>query len=391
MKGRVGYSVLVVAVCAFTVSATATDIETVEVGNVGNAGEWSGGHYGGAGPDRICGAVNYPYSIGKYEVTAGQYATFLNAVAATDTYGLYDTRMWSSGYACKIERNGEPGTYNYSVAADWADRPVNYVTWGDATRFANWLYNGQPSGPQGLSTTEDGSYFLNGAMSAAELLNVVRKPNATWVVPSEDEWYKAAYHRNNGVTADYYDYPTGTDTAPDNDVLDPDSGNNANFWQDGYALGFPYLRTEAGEFENSASPYGTFDQGGNVWEWNEAILNGWARGFRGGSHSGEGAVVYLHAAVRRVYYDSTYESDFIGFRVALVGVGFRVGDLNCDGTVNLFDIDPFVVAVTSAGNTIPFDEYDALHPDCDPWLADIDANGTVNFFDIDPFVDLLTS
>ena len=51
-----------------------------------------------------------------------------------------------SGYGCKIQRSGSSGSYTYSVAADWANRPVNYVSWGDAARFANWLHNGQPTG-----------------------------------------------------------------------------------------------------------------------------------------------------------------------------------------------------------------------------------------------------
>ena len=66
-------------------SAMAVVIETVPVGNVGNAGELSGAGAGGRGPDRICGAVDYAYNIGKYEVTNAQYAEFLNAAAATDT------------------------------------------------------------------------------------------------------------------------------------------------------------------------------------------------------------------------------------------------------------------------------------------------------------------
>ena len=68
-------------------------LETVPVGDVGNAGEWSGESYGGYGKNRICGSVSYEYNIGKYEVTAGQYTEFLNAVAKTDTYGLYNTSM----------------------------------------------------------------------------------------------------------------------------------------------------------------------------------------------------------------------------------------------------------------------------------------------------------
>ena len=199
-------------------------IETVTVGNLGNDGELSGEGAGGSGPDRICGAVDYVYNIGKYEVTAAQYTEFLNAVAATDTYGLYNTNMWSSSYECKIERTGSSGSYTYSVAPDWADRPVNYVSWGDAARFANWLHNGQPTGAQDLTTTEDGSYYLNGATSNAALLAVDREPDATWVIPSEDEWYKAAYHKNDGVTGNYWNYPTSTSTVPSNDLIDPDPG-----------------------------------------------------------------------------------------------------------------------------------------------------------------------
>jgi len=85
-------------------------IETVPVGNPGNAGELSGSGAWGVGPDRICGAVGYPYKIGKYEVTAGQYTAFLNAVAATDTDGLYNTSMWTDSYGCKIQRSGAPTT-----------------------------------------------------------------------------------------------------------------------------------------------------------------------------------------------------------------------------------------------------------------------------------------
>jgi len=72
--------------------------------------------------------VDYVYQIGKYEVTNAQYIEFLNAVAETDTYGLYSTNMWS------IERSGSSGSYTYTVAADRADRPVNHVSWGDAAR-----------------------------------------------------------------------------------------------------------------------------------------------------------------------------------------------------------------------------------------------------------------
>ena len=70
--------------------------------------------------------------------------------------------------------------------------------------------------------------------------------------------------------------------------------------------------------------------------------------------------------------------------------GYYIGDLNCDGAVDLFDIDPFVIALTSASQTPPFADYGAAFPDCNPLLADINSDGTVDLFDIDPFVVLLT-
>ena len=63
--------------------------------------------------------------------------------------------------------------------------------------------------------------------------------------------------------------------------------------------------------------------------------------------------------------------------------GWPLGDLNCDGDVDFFDIDPFVLAVTDPA------AYTELYPDCDLMLADINDDGLVNFFDIDGFVVLV--
>ncbi len=202
------------------------------------------------------------------------------------------------------------------MADDYASRPVNYVSWGDAVRFANWMHNGQPTGAQGANTTEDGSYHINGAMTKAALAAVTRKTGATWVIPSEDEWYKSAYHKKDGVTGNYWDYPTGSDTVPSN-VYDAkwDPGNNANFDSNGYTIGEPYFRTPVGEFEHSDSAYGTFDQGGNVWEWTEQTISFDERGVRGGSYFA--SVTHLHAGAR--FSDDPSSGSFsIGFRLSKV-------------------------------------------------------------------------
>jgi formylglycine-generating enzyme required for sulfatase activity len=296
----------------------------VTVGNPGNAGRWSGDNYGGYWPDHIAGAVGYTFNMGKFEVTAGQYTAFLNAVAKyRDDYGLYNPNNMDTEYGCRIKQTGSPGHLSYSVASDWANRPVNFVSWGDAARFANWLTNGQPTGGQNLTTTEDGSYYLNGAYFNWDLQAVTRKTLAQggrYYIPTEDEWYKAAYYDpNKPGGAGFWNTPLGSGATPSHDLVNPDPGKNANFavnWPSDVTIGSPYYRTEVGEFENSKSPYGTFDQGGNVWECNEAIIldPGVAsyRGMRGGSYAN--GVAYLYDKLTGK--EPTYESMAFGFRVS---------------------------------------------------------------------------
>jgi formylglycine-generating enzyme len=284
-----------------------TSLEFVTVGNPGNAPDT---RYNSTG----FGSVASVYKIGKYETTAGQYTGFLNAVAKADPNGLYSTLMSGTLNAgANIVRSGASPNFSYSVAADWANRPVNYVSFWDAARFANWLHNGQPTGPQGPATTEAGAYHDIGNQALFG-----RNPGAKFFIPSEDEWYKAAYHNASaGLAASYFDYPTGSNTALINKL--PDPGNHANFFvyyvtlSDGYTIGGPYYRTNVGDFVNSPSPYGTFDQGGNVWEWNETSLITSDRGFRGGSFEYES--VDLLASSRH-YYIPTVENTNMGFRVA---------------------------------------------------------------------------
>ena len=108
--------------------ASPISISTVTVGNPNNAADSADGY----------GAVGYNYNIGTYDVTLTQYTAFLNSVAATDTYGLYNTSLATDLNVAGISRSGSPGSYSYAVIGD-GQRPVTYVSWYDAVRFANWL------------------------------------------------------------------------------------------------------------------------------------------------------------------------------------------------------------------------------------------------------------
>ena len=298
-----------------TASALIT-IDTVPVGNAGNANDTTG--YGG---------VDYDYGIGKYEVTLNQYTEFLNAVGATDTYGLYNVNMGSNPNIMGISRSGASGSYSYSVIGS-GNRPVTCVSWYDSARFANWLGNGQPTGAQAAGTTETGAYTLTGNTGI-----ITRNAGWTYSLPSENEWYKAAYHQPVGLGGDsdnYWLYPTANNATPNSrngSLSDPNSGNFyrddsiANGFNDGYAVSGStslsssqqYL-TDAGAFSLADSFYGTFDQGGNVLEWNDAV-NGSSRGLRGGPCYG--SEFDLRASFRYSFFPAFEFEDF-GFRVAIV-------------------------------------------------------------------------
>ena len=86
--------------------------------------------------------------MGEYDVTVGQYCQFLNAVAKTDTYGLYNSGCMSLYYpTIGISQSGSSGNYSYSVTgsdSQGVNCPIFAASWGDAARFCNWLQNGQP-------------------------------------------------------------------------------------------------------------------------------------------------------------------------------------------------------------------------------------------------------
>lgn len=350
--------------------AGAVEIETVPIGNAGNPVESPFGRFG---------SVPYEYRIGKFEVTNDQYVDFLNAVdpEGTNSLGLYKVGLPFDGPGGIDFDVGAPKGSKYTSKPGRSNNPVNMVNWYDGLRFANWLHNGQGSGE-----TETGAYTLVGSTPIpSNGPNIPRNPDAIWFLPTENEWFKAAYHKNDGVTGNYWDYPTSSDTVPFSDEPPgndaPDPTNVANYhnhdglpngYNDGWAVtGTPILDgsrnylTDVGAYSQAPSPYGTFDQGGNVEEWLEDGFQGSFRSLRGGD-------TFLNR-MDQLGKRNDFPEDFGS------GVGFRVG--------SIFDLDS-VVPGDCNGDGVS----DILDQNCIPELeimfpGDCNSDGVLNIFDAD--------
>jgi len=342
----------VVAAFVFTAAAHAITINTVPVGNVGNAKDpATGGLYGG---------VSYAYNIGTTEVTNEQYTAFLTEKAKSDPLSLYNMLM-GGDLRGGIARNGVSGSFTYSIRADMGNKPVNYVSWYDAIRFSNWLHNGQ-----GAGDTETGAYtILGGTATPSNGPSIARNSGATWFLPSENEWYKAAYYQpaaQGGDNDNYWTYPTRNNGQPTVasaiDLSGPTRGdignpgtNVANYNSAAQWNGQNGNVTSVGSASlSSKSFYGTSDQGGNVYEWNETLISGPFRGLRGGSW---GTAFNTLQASARDSDNPSNESAGYGFRVATVpGVA---GDYNGNGIVDAAD---YVVWREGLGTTFTQNDYD---------------------------------
>ncbi|QEG34706.1 formylglycine-generating enzyme family protein [Bythopirellula goksoeyrii] len=263
----------------------AVSIETVLVGNPHNAPDhdyFAPGNVLQQGPnDGGRGSVAYNYEIGKYLVTNAQYAEFLNAVASEDAHLLYNTAMNSAIYG-GITRSGTSGNYSYTLKPNMAHKPITQVNFWDAARFTNWLHNGQPTGAQDDTTTEDGVYTLGG-VTVPDNLSVFRNVGAKWFLPNEDEWYKAAFHQpasQGGDSDDYWMFPTASNVQPITATADSvgnisNPGSNVASYQgtanwNGSTNG--NLTTVGSAGPLSESYYGTADMAGNAWDWLETIV-----------------------------------------------------------------------------------------------------------------------
>ena len=279
--GLVGVGLLAVPVLkadTFGSGGNEFTMDFVDIGNAGNAADNTG-----------YGAVGYNYRMGTYEVSESMIGSY-NAL--------------SGGPTITLDSRG-------------ANRPATSVSWNEAARFVNWLNTSSgyaaayqfdtAGGNDNIALWEVGDAGYNAS-------NPFRNSNAHYFLPSEDEWYKAAYYdpnANSGLGG-YWNYATGSDTAPTAVASGTASGTAVYNGQAG-----PADITNAG----GLSAYGTMAQNGNVWEWGENGFTapndsaGESRVIRGGGWGNSSD--FLSSSFRN-FGSPTNENSFIGFRVAAV-------------------------------------------------------------------------
>ena len=227
------------------------------------------------------GAVGHVYEIARYEVTNADYAAFLNAVARRDDpYRLYEPSM-GDGLLGGVLRTATAVEFTYAPKPGWGARPATYLNWYRVARLANWMHFGRPDiGASELGTTEGdatvGAYdttrfpMPDDDEVRRDMLPARRNPGARYFLPTEDEWFKAAYFDpTREGDRPYWDYPIRSDEAPNN-VYPPGDARSVNYVVDHFCVGMPFVLTPVGAFPAARSYFGTHDQGGNVWEWTES-------------------------------------------------------------------------------------------------------------------------
>lgn len=333
------------------------------------------------------GGVARPYAIGRLEVTVAQWVAFLNTAdpSGRDRHRLYDASesgaAWPKYGQIDMRSRAARGRH-YSVAfPQWADKPYGFANFLRAARFVNSLENGRVLSRR---VTRAGSFQLvtrrirlsprtERGMYDMRRPKTTRAKRAGFVVPSQDEWTKAAYYDpSGGGTLSYWKYPTNAGTFGDGSATAPSptalrastgdvtnattqplatyhaSGKAAPTWCPGqvrpasactsvnpfgidpttYAKAYQGSLSTVGQ-ARTTSPWGTLDQGGNVVEWTDTITPsplGTARGrvwrrLHGGIANASAYQLWLSAVGLQPQDNALFTVTYpwLGFRIGIIG------------------------------------------------------------------------
>jgi hypothetical protein len=341
-------------------------------------------------PCQAVGSVGYPYGIGELEVTVSQYVAFLNTAdpSGKNRHALYSANESSSAWPkygqINLRAKAAPGRHYRIAYPEWADKPYGFANFLRTARFANSLTNGKVLSKTPLSKngftyviykvrlspkTERGMYALRDPKTK-------RRRATGFVIPSQDEWIKAAYFDpKGGGMYSYWKYPTNPGTffdqptqlspdpsAPNTATLNPTTGDVTDSAPQPRAIyhgtSFPTwcpsqvsasdcssvnpLHLKASTYQKiyqgsvgtvgqagTLGPWGTLDQGGNAVEWTDTItpppagkkgLRVWRR-LHGGVPNAPAYQLWLSAIGLQPqdnkFYNAVYP--WLGFRVGVMG------------------------------------------------------------------------
>lgn len=177
----------------------------------------------GYGAPGSLGYVDYSYRIGQTEVSVAQFLA--SGISTTSTNGS-PLRWGSAG----------------------SGMPAVYMNWHEAAMYCNFLTTG---------STNSGAYTVSGGVvTGVDRAGAIAAYGTAYVLPTEDEWYKAAYFTGSGFSL----YANGTGIASI-DEIDAVYGRDASAgpWTAG---------------SGTSEQNGTFNMMGNVWEWLETAEDG---------------------------------------------------------------------------------------------------------------------
>jgi sulfatase modifying factor 1 len=250
MVAGTAYAPSYAAVVSFGSGVNQFNMEFVTIGNPGNLPDTTG-------VPNPAGAVGHTYDIGKFEVSEDMITKY-NANFGT-----------ANGLAITKDNRG-------------VNKPATSVSWNEAARFVNWLNTstGNPAAYKfATGGVNDNIALWTSGDAGYDASNPYRNSLAKYVLPSYNEWYKAAYYNPNDST--YYDFANGRNTPPT--AVASGTADNTAVYNQSFPQG-PADVTNAG----GLSPYGVMGLGGNVREWGESSDNlanssgSLQRGIRGG-------------------------------------------------------------------------------------------------------------